>query len=146
MARIRPFNRANLSGAASTHLRAAIGIGAVVWRFVVLVPVSEQRLGEASETIAESDDIDAIGAMLSEDFGGVTVLAPVMGHGLRDPHDPTSLELNRHLPFMVYANPVAPADRYFGRLEQELREAFNQGVILIERQEAFLLTSMASPG
>ncbi len=116
-----------------------MGVGALVWRYIVLLPLSEQRLGdEATENIADADDIDNLRAMLSDDFGGTTILVPVMGYDLRDPQDPTSLELNRNLPFLVYANPVSASDRYFDRVDRELREAFNQGVILIERQEAFL--------
>ena len=122
-----------------------MGVGALVWRYVILLPLNEQKLGaENTEPIAETEDIDNLRAMLSDDFGGTTILLPVMGYGLRDPKDPTSLELNRNLPFLVYANPVSSSDRYMDRLEQELREAFNQGVILIERQEAFLFAS--APG
>jgi hypothetical protein len=119
-----------------------MGVGALVWRYMVLLPLSEQKLGdEASATIATTDDVENVRAMLSDDFGGATILLPVMGYGLRDPGNPTSLELNRNLPFLVYANPVSAADRYFDRLEREMREAFNQGVILIERQEAYLFAS-----
>ncbi len=116
-----------------------MGVGALVWRYVVFLPLSEQKLGEENvESIADVTDIDNLRAMLSDDFGGVTILLPVMGHGLRDRSDSMSLELNRNLPFLVYARSVAAADRYFERLEIELRAAFNQGVILVERQEAFL--------
>jgi len=119
-----------------------MGVGALVWRYVVFLPLSEQKLGEENaETIADAEAIDSLRAVLSDDFGGVTILLPVMGHGLHDPHDSTSIELNRNLPFLVYARPVSAADRYFERLEKELRGAFNQGVILVERQEAFLFAS-----
>jgi hypothetical protein len=143
MARKRPFERASLSSFAVPIIRPLMGIGALVWRYTVMLPVSEQKLGDdAVEIIADNVDIDNLGAMLSEHFGGVTVLVPVTGHGLRDPNDPTTLEFNRHWPFVVYANPVSPSDQYFSRLAQELADAFDQGVILIERQEAFLFASM----
>jgi hypothetical protein len=142
MAKTRPFNRHNLAGVAVSTIRPPIGVGALVWRYVVLLPLSEQRLGdESAETIADAEDIDNLRAMLSDDFGGTTILVPVMGYGLRDPRDPASLEGNRNLPFLIYASPVSASDKYFERLEKELREAFNQGVILIERQEAFLFAS-----
>ena len=142
MAKNRPFNRNSLAAVAVSEIRPPIGVGALVWRYVVFLPLSEQKLGEENvEPIADAADIDNLRAMLSDDFGGVTILLPVMGHGLRDPNDSTSLELNRNLPFLVYARPVSAADRYFERLEQELRAALNQGVILVERQEAFLFAS-----
>jgi hypothetical protein len=142
MAKNRPFNRANLAGFAPPDVRPPMAVGALVWRYMVLLPVDEQSLGaETSQSVAEIEDINNLRAMLSEDFGGTTILAAVMGYGLRDPKDPTSLEVNRNLPFLVYATPISASDRYFDRLERELREAFNQGVILIERQEAFLFAS-----
>jgi hypothetical protein len=134
MAKNRPFDRNNLGVPPVSQLRPPMGVGALVWRYVVLLPLSEQKLGdENAETIADGDDIDNLRALLSDDFGGTTVLLPVMGYGLRNPSDPTSLEVNRNLPFLIYANPISASDRYFDRLEKELREAFNQGVILIER-------------
>lgn len=142
MAKKRPFDRSGFSAVAAPTIHPFMGIGALVWRYTVLLPLSEQKLGdEVVEAIADSADIDSLRDMLSEHFGGVTVLLPVLGCGLRDPKDPTSLELNRNLPFLVYASPISPSDVYFQRLEQELREAFDQGVILIERQEAFLFAS-----
>jgi hypothetical protein len=119
MARRRPFNRDNLRAFAVPDIRPPMGVGALVWRYIVFLPLSEQILGdERVETIADAGDIDNLRAMLSDDFGGVTILLPVMGHGLRDPSDATSLELNRNLPFLVYASPVSAADRYFERLEK----------------------------
>jgi hypothetical protein len=142
MAKTRPFNRINLAALAVPEIRPPMGVGALVWRYVVFLPLSEQKLGaESLETIADGEDIENLRTMLSDDFGGVTILLRVTGYGLRDPTDPTSLELNRNLPFMVYARPVAAADRYFEGLEKEMRDAFNQGVILVERQEAFLFAS-----
>src|SRR5262245_35093930 len=142
MARSRPFDRDNLRTVAVPDIRPPMGVGALVWRYVVFLPLSEQKLEETGvTTIADVDDINNLRAALSDDFGGVTILSPVLGHGLRDPDDSGSLELNRNLPFLVYAGPVAASDRYFDCLERELREAFNQGVILVERQEAFLFAS-----
>jgi hypothetical protein len=142
MAKNRPFNPSSLSAVAVPDIRPPMGVGALVWRYVVLLPLSEQKLGdEHVQTIADTDDINNLRARLSDDFGGVTILLPVIGHGLRDPADPTSLEVNRNLPFLIYARPVAVSDRYFDRLQRELCEALGQGVILVERQEAFLFAS-----
>ena len=53
MARTRPFNRASLANFASPLLRPPMGVGALVWRYVVLLPLDEGKLGaESSETIA----------------------------------------------------------------------------------------------
>jgi hypothetical protein len=142
MAKVRPFNPSSLSNVAVSAIRPPMGVGALVWRYVVFVPLSEQKLGDENvERIADAEDIDDLLARLSKDFSGVTILLPVLGHGLRDAADPNSLEVNRNLPFVVYAKPLAASDRYFDRLQQELREAFGQGVILVERQEAFLFAS-----
>jgi hypothetical protein len=142
MARTRPFNRNNLAGAAVAQVRPPLGVGALVWRYTILLPLNEQRLGDANvENIADDDDLENLRTMLTEDFGGTTIQVAVQGYGLRDPQDPTSLEVNRHVPFVVYTSPISASDRYFERLEQEMREAFNQGVILIERQDAFLFAS-----
>ena len=131
MARNRPFNRDNLMAVAGWDIRPPMGICALVWRYVVFLPLSEQKLGDEDvATIADAEDINNLRAMLSDHFGGVTILLPVMGQMDRDPNDPTSLELNRNLPFLIYAKPVAASDRYFDRLERELRES-NEGVILV---------------
>jgi hypothetical protein len=48
-------------------------------------------------------------------------------------------KLNKNLPFVIYAQPIAASDRYFERLQQEAQEALDQGLVLVERQEVFLL-------
>src|SRR5438309_1708444 len=94
MAKKRPFDRLKLSSVAIPLIRPFMGIGALVWRYTVLLPLNEQKLSEAGfDSIADETDIDNFGSMLSQHFGGVTILQPLMGCGLRDPNDPTSLEL-----------------------------------------------------
>jgi hypothetical protein len=50
-----------------------------------------------------------------------------------------SLELNKNASFVVYARPITASDRYFEGLQQELQDALDQGLVLVERQEVFLL-------
>jgi len=145
MARQRPFNPEALTPYAIPAIRPPLGIGALVWRYLVLVPLEETSPGQTSVTIAEMEDIENLRAILSDHFGGVTVLVPLMGFGLRDEGNPDSLELNRNLPFVIYARPIVPSDRYIETLQQELQEALGQGLILVERQEAFLMGRYAPP-
>ena len=137
----RPFNRDVLAPYARTEIQPPLGVGALVWRYTILVPIEERALGEDARAVADLDDIETLRAMLCDHFGGVTALLPLIGYGLREAGKPETLELNRNLPFVVYARPIAPADRYFEQLQAELQEALVQGLILIERQEAFLLGS-----
>jgi hypothetical protein len=85
--------RPGFSGSA-THGRRCAGLA------LRCAPLNEQKLGDdKAEIIADADDIENLRAVLSDDFGGTTILLPVMGYGLRDPQDLASLELNRNLPF-----------------------------------------------
>jgi hypothetical protein len=141
---LRPFNPDVLAACASSEIQAPLGVGALVWRYTVLVPVEESVLGAEARTVADLDDIETLRALLCDHFGGVTVLMPLIGYGLREAGRPETLELNRSLPFVVCARPIAPADRYFEHLQAELQEALIQGLILVERQDAFLLGSYTS--
>jgi hypothetical protein len=62
-----------------------------------------------------------------------------MGWGLRDPSDPASIEFNKHIPHVAYARAIKAADAYFEKLQQELQACLDQGVVLVERQEVFLV-------
>jgi hypothetical protein len=136
----RPFNPDALAACASDELRPPIGVGALVWRYTIFVPLEELRTTEAEpRLVADFDDLENLRQVLVQHFGGFTGLPPLLGAGLRDPTDATSLEIDKHLPFVVYARPLAAADRYFERLQQELQEALEQGLVLVERQEVFLL-------
>ncbi|MCI0464983.1 MAG: hypothetical protein L0Z62_49305 [Gemmataceae bacterium] len=60
--------------------------------------------------------------------------------GARDPANVVgTLEQNEHVAFEVYAAPVQESDDYFRALRQELQNALQEGVILIERQQVTLL-------
>jgi len=77
--------------------------------------------------------------MLTEHFGGFTRLPNSPGFGLRDPTNPHQPpEMNYNTYFVVLTSPVAEADAYFRALREELEEALEEGVILIERQEAWI--------
>src|SRR5207253_1416835 len=139
MARQRPFNPGLLAAFASPEIKPPLGVGALVWRYLVLVPLEETKPGEEAITVAELEDLENLRAALSDHFGGVTISQPLVGAGLREVGNPESLELNSNLPFVVYARPIAMSDKYFEMLQQELQAALGQGLILVERQEAFLI-------
>jgi hypothetical protein len=85
----RPFNPDALSPLISEEIRPPIGMGALVWRYAVLVPLEERRIDQAEPILLASvEDLESLRAVLSDHFGGVTVLPPLMGFGLRDPHEP----------------------------------------------------------
>jgi hypothetical protein len=119
-----------------------------VYRYRVLVPLA-QVIQESAHAvrrvlIASSDDLEALQVAFIRHFGGVTVHhqtpAALRGVGARDPSDVAgTLEQNEHAAFEVYTAPVQEADDYFRALRQELQEALQEGVILIERQQVTLI-------
>src|SRR5438309_1621514 len=70
----RPFNREALTTHATPAVRPPIGVGAVAWRYTVLVPVEETRPGEPPRPVATEADIESLERLLFAHFGGVTVL------------------------------------------------------------------------
>ena len=59
---------------------------------------------------------------------------------LRDPGQPHDKpEMNYNAYYVVYAAPIRESDHYFRALQIELQEALAEGVILIERQEVYLV-------
>jgi hypothetical protein len=48
------------------------------------------------------------------------------------------IELNKHIPFVVYASASTPSDLYFQALRKGLEEALVQESILVERQDVWL--------
>ena len=125
---------------------SAVPIG--VYRYRLLLPIA-QIVRESPQAarrvpVATEADILTIRNTLIRHFGGVTVLhqppAPALGVGARDPAQVGStLEQNEHVAFEVYAAPLHEADDYFRALRQELQEALQEGVILVERQQVTLL-------
>ena len=69
----RPFDPESLNPYASTDLRASMGIGAMVWRYTVLVPFEEVRPGEMPKVLATEEDMEAISEALCNHFGGLSV-------------------------------------------------------------------------
>src|SRR5437588_5604659 len=135
----RPFNPEALAPYALPQMRPPMGIGAVVWRYTVLVPFEEVRAEQSPTVLVTDDDLERISEMLCNHFGGVTILPPLKGWGLRDPADPTTIEFNTSVPHVVYAQAIKASDEYFIQLQQELQACLDQGVILVERQEVFLV-------
>jgi len=130
----RPFNPAVLADLADPSIKPVIGVGAVVWRYTVLVPIGETGAGENPQQIATADDVENLITALSSHFDGLTVLPISLGYGLRE----SQLELNRHIPLVVYAVPTTPSELYFQKLRKELEKALIQETILVERQEVWL--------
>ena len=131
-------------------LQADVGssVSITVYRYRLLVPVIQivhESDGEVRHIrVASNADIQVVRDTLIRHFGGVTVLhqppSPAFGVGARDPSDVGgTLELNEHAVFEVYAAPVQDADDYFRTLRQELQDALQEGVILIERQLVTLI-------
>jgi hypothetical protein len=123
-------------------------VAIAVNRYRLLVPivqiVHESRHAVRRVVVATDSDIFTIRNALIRHFGGVTVLhqppAPAFGVGARDPSNVAdTLELNEHISFEVYAAPIQESDDYFHALREELQEALQEGVILVERQQVTLI-------
>ena len=120
----------------------------LVHRYRILVPVAQIHRDGANAlhrlTVATVADIFTLRNAMIRHFGGVTVLhqppAAAFGVGARDPSNITgTLEQNEHVAFEVYAAPVQESDDYFRVIRQELQEALQECVILIERQQVTLI-------
>jgi hypothetical protein len=118
-----------------------MGTGALAWRYLVLVPVEELNSEGETTFLATDDDIETLSETLCNHFAGISIMPPLKGRGLRDPNQPETLELNKNVPFVVYARAAAISDQYFERLQQELQKSLDQGQILVERQEVYLVAS-----
>jgi hypothetical protein len=105
--------------------------------------MKEIKAGQAPRRIATDRDLLNLQLLLVKHFGGVTTSTTtpsLVGWGARDPRRPKKTqELNRHAYFTVYAAAVRAANEYFLALQQELAEALDEGVILIERQDVTIL-------
>ncbi len=133
----RPFDHRALHAHALPALRIRMGPGENVWRYTITVPLEEIMPQKRQK--ATSDDLESLTRMLSEHFGGVTKLPNSSGYGPRDPTDLNRpLEMNYNTGFAVLASPIPEADAYFRALRQELQDALDEGVILVERQEAWI--------
>jgi hypothetical protein len=89
---------------------------------------------------ATTEDLDNLELMLVGHFGGLGIGAPSTGFGLRDPSvRGVEPEMNVNIAYVVYATAIRKADTYFKALQTELQKALDEGVILIERQEVWLV-------
>lgn len=130
----RPFNPAALEPFARPAISATVGVGMLAWRYTAFVPIEETSSGEAPHTVATDEDRETLEQILTAHFTGLTVMPEVVGYGLRQ----GQMELNKHVPFVVYTAATAPTDHYFHALRKELEEALVQETILVERQEVWL--------
>jgi hypothetical protein len=134
----RPFRPKALERFALPGLYPRMGPGERVLRYTVVVPLEEVRPKKRPK--ATIRDLDNLEQMLAKHFGGLTTLPPSTGYGLRDPRQSDQEpEMNYNAYFVVYASPLREADAYFRALQQELRQALDEDVILVERQEVWLL-------
>jgi hypothetical protein len=130
----RAINTAVLADLALGSIKAAIGIGALAWRYTVLVPIEESKPGGEPQRIASEVDLVRLETTLTSHFDGLTVLPNSMGYGLRG----AEIEINKHEPLVVYASATSPSDLYFQASRKELEEALVQETILVERHEVWL--------
>jgi hypothetical protein len=133
----RPFERSALDDYVVPELRLRMGPGEAAWHYTLTVPLEEIRPRKRQKATAE--DLDNLQEMLIEHFGGFGRLPNSAGFGLRDPTDPDQTpEMNYNTYFVVLTSPVPEADAYFRALREELEEALDEGVILVERHEAWI--------
>ncbi len=89
---------------------------------------------------ATADDIENLRQMLVGHYGGCTRLPSSVGYGLRNPQAPEQeAEMNCNAYFAVLTSPLPEAETYFRALKRELETALDEGVILVERQEVWIL-------
>jgi hypothetical protein len=134
----RPFRPEVLDEHADPRLRPRMGPGEAVWRFTITVPVEEIQPRKRPK--ATPDDLHNLRQMLVRHFGGCTGLPSSFGYGLRDPQAPEQEpEMNYNTYFVVLTSPLPEAEAYFRALKRELETARDEGVILVERQEVWIL-------
>lgn len=106
----------------------------------MLVPLEQVHADGTVRPIASPEDLKNLELMFIAHLGGITLLPMVHGRGCRDPRRPReTLETNKHAAYLVYAPAAYVSDHYFQTLRAELQEALEEGIVVIERQEALLL-------
>ena len=130
----RPFNPQILTELSKSPIRPPLGVGAVAWRFTLLVPIEETRSGKGTKRIATDKELVILERTLTKHFDGLTILPESVGYGLRE----KQIELNRHAPLVVYAAAMTPSELYFQTLRQEQKDALAQEIVLVKRQEVWL--------
>jgi hypothetical protein len=133
----RPFNSGALDAYAVPALRIRMGPGETVWRYTITIPLEEIRPHKRQKATAQN--LEHLQEMFADDFGGFSKLPNSSGYGPRDPTDLNRApEMNYNTGFAVLASPIPEADAYFRALREELQAALDEGVILVERQEAWI--------
>src|SRR5713101_5896391 len=102
----RLFNPEVLAELGSGPIKASIGVGAIVWRYTVFVPIEETKPEEGPRQIATEEDLVNLERVLTSHFDGLTILPDSVGYGLRE----QQIELNKHRPLVVYAAATTPSD------------------------------------
>jgi hypothetical protein len=134
----RPFNSKALEEYAVPQLYPRVGSASPVYRYTIVVPFEQLRPTKKAK--ATPQDLEELQDLLIRDFAGLVTPPSCPGYGLRDPDRPDDEpEMNYNAHFVIYAAPVRESDQYFRALQLELQEALAEGVILIEKQEVFLL-------
>lgn len=115
-----------------------MGPGERVWRYTIVVPLEEVRPRKQQK--ATFADLEKLEEMLIRHFGGYSILPSSTGFGLRNPADrDEEPEMNYNAYYTVYSAPLRKSEAYFRALQRELQTALDEGVILIERQEVWLV-------
>ena len=96
--------------------------------------MEETRPGGSPRSVATFEDFEKLQTLLIRHFDGVTILPNSVGYVLRGER----VELNKHVPFVVYAAATTASDLYFQTLRKELEEALLQETVLVERHEVWL--------
>jgi hypothetical protein len=133
----RPIRTEVLDRYAAASLYARLLPGKRVWRYRVTVPL--EQIKPTRKQKATPRDQNQLRRMLVLHFGGVTLPPPSPGFGLRDPdHPEQDPERNYNAYFVVPASPGPAANKYFRALRNELQDALDEGVILVERQVVWI--------
>ena len=69
----RSFNPQVLSELSQAPIKPPLGVGAVAWRFTLLVPMEETKAGKATKQIATDKDLVILQKTLTAHFDGLTI-------------------------------------------------------------------------
>src|SRR5260370_34933452 len=94
----RPFNPQVLTELSKAPIKPPLGLGAVAWRYTVMVPIQETQSGKTTKGIATDKDLENLEITLTKHFDGLTIPPETVGYGLRG----KQIELNRHASMDVY--------------------------------------------
>jgi hypothetical protein len=81
----RPFEPQSLDSYGSADLRAPLGVGAVCWRYTLLIPFEEVASTADRRSLATDADLESVATVLCRHFGGLSILPPMDGLGSARP-------------------------------------------------------------